>query len=103
MSFNSTLQNILYLANLTKFCVVPTHLVLHFFKVCLDDFSGTNVENLALLLENCGRFLLRSDDTKERFAKMVGCAFFRFSLRVKGWMKFFIARIDASQAEHAAF
>jgi regulator of nonsense transcripts 2 len=42
------------------------------FKVCLDDFSGSNVENIALLLEGCGRFLLRSEDTRERFSKMVG-------------------------------
>lgn len=41
------------------------------FKVCLDDFSGTNVENIALLLEGCGRFLLRSEDTSERFGTMV--------------------------------
>jgi regulator of nonsense transcripts 2 len=41
------------------------------FKVCLDDFSGTNVENIAMLLEGCGRFLLRSDDTRERFGTMV--------------------------------
>ena len=65
------LQNITFLSNLTKFCVVPPHLILHIFKVCLDDFSGTNVENIALLLEGCGRFLLRSDDTRERFATMV--------------------------------
>jgi len=41
------------------------------FKVCLDDFSGTNVENIAMLLEGCGRFLLRSDETRERFRTMV--------------------------------
>jgi regulator of nonsense transcripts 2 len=63
-------QNILFLSNLTKFRVVPPHLILHMFKVCLDDFSGTNVENLALLLEGCGRFLLRSDNTRERFSTM---------------------------------
>jgi regulator of nonsense transcripts 2 len=39
--------------------------------VCLDDFSGTNVENIAMLLEGCGRYLLRSEDTRERFGKMV--------------------------------
>ncbi|KAJ4483312.1 transcription factor [Lentinula aciculospora] len=65
------MKNIIYLSNLTKFRVVPTHLILHIFKVCLDDFSGTNVENLALLLEGCGRFLLRSDDTRERFGTML--------------------------------
>jgi len=61
----------MFLSNLTKFKVVPSHLILHIFKVCLDDFSGTNVDNIALLLEGCGRFLLRSEDTRERFGTMV--------------------------------
>ena len=64
-------KNIIFLSNLTKFHVVPPHVILHMFKVCLDDFSGTNVENIALLLEGCGRFLLRSEDTTERFSTMV--------------------------------
>ena len=64
-------QNITFLSNLTKFRVVPVHVILHMFKVCLDDFSTTNVENLAMLLEGCGRYLLRSDDTRHPFAKMV--------------------------------
>lgn len=65
------LKNITYLTNLTKFRVVPSHLILHMFKVCLDDFTGVNIENLALLLEGCGRFLLRSEETSERFAAML--------------------------------
>ena len=64
-------QNVVFLSNLTKFRIVPSHLILHMFKVCLDDFSGTNVENIALLLEGCGRFLLRSEDTRGRFGTMV--------------------------------
>ncbi|RXW16776.1 hypothetical protein EST38_g9080 [Candolleomyces aberdarensis] len=65
------MKNIVFLSNLTKFKVVPSYLILHMFKVCLDDFSGTNIENLALLLENCGRYLLRSEETRERFAAML--------------------------------
>ncbi|CAK5281737.1 unnamed protein product [Mycena citricolor] len=65
------MKNIMFLSNLTKFRVVPPHLILHIFKVCLDDFSGTNVENLALLLEGCGRFLLRNEETQQRFATML--------------------------------
>ncbi|OJT05098.1 Regulator of nonsense transcripts 2 [Trametes pubescens] len=65
------LRNTTFLSNLTKFGVVPPHVILHMFKVCLDDFSGTNVENLALLLEGCGRFLLRSEDTRVPFGKMI--------------------------------
>ena len=41
------------------------------FKVCLDNFTGSNVENVAWSLEGCGRYLLRSDATGEPFAKMV--------------------------------
>ncbi|TDL26278.1 ARM repeat-containing protein [Rickenella mellea] len=64
-------KNIAFLSNLTKFKVVPSHLILHMFKVCLDDFSGVNIDNMALLLEGCGRFLLRSDETRERFGTMI--------------------------------
>ena len=67
------MQNIVFLSNLTKFKVVPPHVILHMFKVCLDDFSLTNVENLSMLLEGCGRFLLRSDETRQPFGKMVRC------------------------------
>lgn len=63
-------QNITFISNLTKFKVVPPHLILHMFKVCIDDFYGTNIDNLALLLEGCGRFLLRNDETKQRFGTM---------------------------------
>ncbi|EKM54104.1 uncharacterized protein PHACADRAFT_257716 [Phanerochaete carnosa HHB-10118-sp] len=64
-------KNVAFLSNLTKFKVVPPHVILHMFKVCLDDFSGTNIENIAMLLEGCGRFLLRSDETRQPFSKMV--------------------------------
>lgn len=69
------LQNIVFLSNLTKFGVVPPHLILYMFKVCLDNFTGSNVENVAWLLEGCGRYLLRSDVTHEPFAKMVRARF----------------------------
>ncbi|KAG6879667.1 hypothetical protein C0992_013203 [Termitomyces sp. T32_za158] len=65
------LKNITYLSNLTKFRIVPFHLILHIFKVCLDDFSGVNIENIALLLEGCGRFLLRTEETSQRFGTML--------------------------------
>ncbi|KAN0107367.1 Armadillo-type fold [Russula decolorans] len=65
------LKNVTFISNLTKFKVVPPHLILHIFKVCIDDFSGTNIDNLALLLEGCGRFLLRHDETKQRFGTML--------------------------------
>lgn len=58
--------NIRYLAELTKFGVVPEHVIFHCLKVSLDDFSRMNIEIMCNLLENCGRYLLRNPDTAPR-------------------------------------
>lgn len=58
--------NIRYLAELTKFGVVPDHVIFHCFKVCLDDLTRMNIEILGNLLENCGRYLLRNPSTSPR-------------------------------------
>ena len=60
-----------FLSELTKFGVVPAHLILHVFKVFVDDFSGVNIDNTALLLEKCGRYLMRTDETKEKMVSLV--------------------------------
>ncbi|KAF1968136.1 ARM repeat-containing protein [Bimuria novae-zelandiae CBS 107.79] len=59
-------QNVRYLAELTKFGVVPEHVIFHCLKVSLDDFSRMNIEIICNLLENCGRYLLRNPDTSPR-------------------------------------
>jgi len=58
--------NVRYIAELTKFGVVPEHVIFHCLKVSLDDFSRMNIEIIATLLENCGRYLLRSPETSPR-------------------------------------
>jgi len=58
--------NIRYLAELTKFGVVPDHVIFHCFKVSLDDLSRMNIEIIGNLLENCGRYLLRNLATSPR-------------------------------------
>ena len=58
--------NIRYLAELTKFGVVPEHVIFHCFKVSLDDFSRMNIEIIGNLLENCGRYLFRNPETSPR-------------------------------------
>ncbi|PNS16817.1 hypothetical protein CAC42_4781 [Sphaceloma murrayae] len=65
------MTNIRYIAELTKFGVVPEHVVFHCLKVCLDDFSRMNIEIIANLLENCGRYLLRSPETSPRMASFL--------------------------------
>ncbi|KAH6659016.1 MIF4G domain-containing protein [Truncatella angustata] len=62
------LSNIRYLAELTKFGIVPEHVVFHCLKVSLDDFSRMNIEIICNLLENCGRYLLRNAETSPRMA-----------------------------------
>ncbi|KAF5015325.1 hypothetical protein F66182_13381, partial [Fusarium sp. NRRL 66182] len=63
--------NIRYLAELTKFGVVPEHVIFHCLKVCLDDFSRTNIEIMGNLLENCGRYLLRNPETSPRMSSFL--------------------------------
>ncbi|QKX59764.1 uncharacterized protein TRUGW13939_06906 [Talaromyces rugulosus] len=63
--------NIRYLAELTKFGVVPEHVIFHCLKVCLDDFSRTNIEIMGNLLENCGRYLLRNPESSPRMASFL--------------------------------
>jgi regulator of nonsense transcripts 2 len=60
-----------FFAELTKFRVTPIHVILHIFKVLLDDFSGPNIDNFCTLLEGCGRFLLRSEATSEKMRQVV--------------------------------
>jgi regulator of nonsense transcripts 2 len=65
------LSNIRYLAELTKFGIVPEHVVFHCLKVSLDDFSRMNIEILCNLIENCGRYLLRTPETSPRMASFL--------------------------------
>lgn len=63
--------NIRYIAELTKFGVVPEHVIFHCLKISLDDFSRMNIEIIASLLENCGRYLLRNPETSPRMASFL--------------------------------
>lgn len=65
------LSNIRYLAELTKFGVVPEHVIFHCLKVSLDDFSRMNIEIICNLLENCGRYLLRNPETSPRMTSFL--------------------------------
>lgn len=65
------MTNIRYLAELTKFGLVPEHVIFHCFRVSLDDFSRMNIEIIATYLENCGRYLLRNPETSYRMASFL--------------------------------
>ncbi|KAJ6258274.1 hypothetical protein Dda_7193 [Drechslerella dactyloides] len=59
-------QNAKYISEMTKFGLVPEHVIFHCFKVALDDFSKVNIEIICILLEGCGRYLLRTAATQPR-------------------------------------
>jgi regulator of nonsense transcripts 2 len=63
--------NIRYLSELTKFGVVPDHVIFHCFKVSLDDLSRMNIEIIGNFLENCGRYLLRNPSTSPRMVSFL--------------------------------
>lgn len=64
-------KNNRWIAELTKFNLVPSHLILHMIKVCIDDLNSINVENLSDLLEGCGRWVLNNPKTREKMAQLL--------------------------------
>lgn len=61
-------SNTRYLSELTKFGVVPQHVIFHCLKVALEDFHRINVNVICSTLENCGRYLLRNPETNPRMS-----------------------------------
>lgn len=59
-------QTVIFLGELTKFGLVPEHVVFHVLKVLMDDFASGAIEVLAVLLETCGRYLIRTPATAVR-------------------------------------
>ena len=66
-----TRQTLRYVSELTKFGVVPVHTILHMVKVAVEDFTFHNITSACILLEHCGRCLLRTDATRDRMAQFV--------------------------------
>lgn len=71
------LKNTRYIAELVKFQLMPVHVTLYCFKSSLDHFTTTDIEVLASLLENCGRYLLRNPETAQRMSTIASplCSF----------------------------
>jgi regulator of nonsense transcripts 2 len=68
---SARLLNIRYVAELTKFGIVPEHVIFHCFRVCLDDLHRNNIEIVGNLMENCGRYLLRNPETSRRMVSFL--------------------------------
>jgi len=65
------MRNVRYIGELTKFRVVPQHVIFHVIKLTLDDFSRIGIEFLCNLLENCGRYLYRNAETHKAMSGFV--------------------------------
>ncbi|EGG03325.1 uncharacterized protein MELLADRAFT_90304 [Melampsora larici-populina 98AG31] len=64
-------KNIRYISELTKFNLTPSHSILHCIKVCVDELTGPNIENLCNLLEGCGRWVLRNERTRDKMTQLL--------------------------------
>ena len=63
-----------YLAELAKFRIASPSVVLLRLKHLLDDFSGTNVDAAAALVESVGRFFVRLPGENAFNCSVVGCS-----------------------------
>ncbi|KAK9476300.1 armadillo-type protein [Lipomyces japonicus] len=64
-------RNIWYLSELVKFKIVPNHVVFNCIKLLLDSFGRSEIETLCNLLESCGKFLLRNENTHDTMKTML--------------------------------
>lgn len=65
------MKNARYISELSKFNIIPEHIIFHCLKVAMDDFSRVSIEVMCNMLENCGRFLLRNPATSPRMTAYV--------------------------------
>lgn len=63
------LFNIRFLAELTKFGLLTKFQIFHKLKTMIQRLDTTNIENMFVLFESCGRFLLRKPQFHELMVK----------------------------------
>ncbi|XP_060600449.1 regulator of nonsense transcripts 2-like, partial [Ruditapes philippinarum] len=66
INIESKLKTVRFIGELVKFKLFPKAEALHCLKMLLFDFSHHNIEMVCALLESCGRFLYRSQDSHHR-------------------------------------
>ena len=60
-----------YIAELCKFRIFPAGHAFAFLKSLLQSFSGHNIDTACVLVENAGRFFIKSPDTSARMTNML--------------------------------
>lgn len=69
--FERRMFNIRYISELTKFGLVPKHVIFNKFKAMTERLDESNAFNVSTLLEGCGRYLLRKPETNVLMTKML--------------------------------
>ena len=77
-------RNARFIGELTKFQVCAPQLALECLKTCLDDFHAHNIEVATNLLETCGKYLARCEESQLKFAHLLD-----FLTRLKESKSFF--------------
>lgn len=66
INIESKLKTVRFIGELVKFKLFPKSEALHCLKMLMFDFSHHNIEMACALLDSCGRFLYRSQDSHHR-------------------------------------
>lgn len=66
INIESKLKTVRFIGELVKFKQFPKSEALHCLKMLMFDFSHHNIEMACALLDSCGRFLYRSQDSHHR-------------------------------------
>ncbi|XP_061195542.1 regulator of nonsense transcripts 2-like [Saccostrea echinata] len=66
INIESKLKTVRFIGELVKFKLFPKSEALHCLKMLMFDFSHHNIEMACSLLDSCGRFLYRSQDSHHR-------------------------------------
>lgn len=69
--FGRRMFNLRYFSELTKFGLIPKHVIFNKFKAMTERLDEANAFNLATLLEGCGRYLLRKPQTNVLMTRMI--------------------------------
>lgn len=93
------LFNLRYIAELTKFGLVPIHVIFYEMKTMIASLDAANIENIFILFEGCGRYLMRKPESNALMVKMVRVLEFRktqryFSMEEKSMIDGAIAFIN---------
>eukprot|EP00004_Rigifila_ramosa_P014399 TRINITY_DN3273_c0_g1_i1.p1 TRINITY_DN3273_c0_g1~~TRINITY_DN3273_c0_g1_i1.p1 ORF type:complete len:1281 (-),score=385.32 TRINITY_DN3273_c0_g1_i1:121-3921(-) len=68
LKIEQKIRNVRFLGELAKFRVCPFPVIFQTLKACIDDFTHHNIDMCCALLESCGNFLYRLQETQMRMS-----------------------------------